>query len=194
MACSTLQKDKRLERPDRWKRHFLKTNGMLYFAKRQEPRAPRKMETLLSEDQWRVLLCRTTGRQRARPRKMETRFSEDQWHVLLCKKTPLSIGDQGARLVSTFQNDRSPRRNAHFRLSNRTSDFWSEGVFVRSPTRKHHFRFVTPLGPFIIFKSVDSKSRFPKSWAPMGKPRKQHCTGAPFPNGWPDGWCPKLNM
>jgi hypothetical protein len=33
---------------------------------------PRKMETLLSEDPWHVLLCRTTGRQHATPRKMET--------------------------------------------------------------------------------------------------------------------------
>ena len=61
------------------------------------------METPLFEDQWHVLLCRQTGRQRAdflkingtfyfaerpglrAPRKMETPFFEDQWHVRLCK-------------------------------------------------------------------------------------------------------------
>ena len=86
MASSTLQKDKSPERPERWKRNFLKTNGMFYFAERQKPRAPRAMEPQLSEDQWHVLLCRKTGRQRATPRMMETQLSEDQWHVLLCKK------------------------------------------------------------------------------------------------------------
>ena len=108
MACSTLQKDKSLERPEIWKRRFLKTNGVFYFAERQELRAHRKMETPLFEDQWHVLLCRQTGRQRAdflkingtfyfaerpelrAPRKMETPLSEDQWHVLLRRKTRAS--------------------------------------------------------------------------------------------------------
>ena len=61
MACSTLQNDRSLARPERWKPYCLKTNGMFYFAERQELRAPRKIETLLSEDRWHVRLCRTTG-------------------------------------------------------------------------------------------------------------------------------------
>ena len=44
----------------RWTCCFLKTTGVFYFAKRQEPQAPRKMEKPPSEDQWHVLLCRTT--------------------------------------------------------------------------------------------------------------------------------------
>ena len=113
MACSIVQNDRSLERPEKWKRHFLKTsgmfyfaerqdvsvqrperwkryfpkiNGMFYFAERQEPRAPRKMETL-AEDHWHVLLRRTTRPQRATPRKMETLFSEAQLHVRLCRST-----------------------------------------------------------------------------------------------------------
>ena len=175
MACSTLQNDKSLERRERWKRHFLKTSGMFYFAERQELRAPRKTETSLSEAQWHVRFFRT---QRATPRKMETPLSEAQrqcsiFHNDRCPtrnahfrlsnkisdvwsegvflrsdaKTPFPIGDEGAMLLPIFHNDRSLTRNAHFRLSSRISDFWSEGVFVRSPTRKHHFRLCTPLGP-----------------------------------------------
>ena len=49
-------------------------HGMFYFAERQEPRAPRKMETPLSEDQWNVPLRSKTGRQLATHRKMETHF------------------------------------------------------------------------------------------------------------------------
>ena len=174
-----MQNGRSLERPEKWKHHLLKSAGMFYCAERQEPRAPRKMETPLAEDRWHVLLRRTTRPQRATPRKMETLFSEAQLHVRLCKmteavgetptfdvritcsifgrraffcgkpyaKTSVSIGEEGAMLFSTFQNDRSRRRNAHFRLSNRIFDFWGEGVLVRSPTRKHHFRLFTPLGP-----------------------------------------------
>ena len=86
---------------------------------------PTKIETRLSEAQWHVLLRRTARPQRATPRKMETLLSEAQWHVRLCRI------------------DRGPRRNAHFRLSNRIFDFWSEVFFVRSLTRKHHFRVGT---------------------------------------------------
>ena len=45
------------------------------------------METPLAEDRWHVLLRRTTRPQRATPRKMETLFSEAQLHVLLCRMT-----------------------------------------------------------------------------------------------------------
>ena len=104
MACATMQNDRSLERPERWKRHFLKTNGMRYFAERQEPRAPRKMETPLSEDQCATLqndrslerperwkrhflkangMCYFAEQQEPRaPRKMETPFSEDQCHAM----------------------------------------------------------------------------------------------------------------
>ena len=169
---------KSLERPERWQRHFPKINCIFYFAKRQKPRAPRKMETLFSEDRWHVLLRRTARPQRATPRKIETRLSEAQYHFrffkmtealgetptfdfrigvsilvgrCFCEKpyanTPLSMGTKGRCYFLIFQNGRSPRRNAHFRLSNRVFDFWSECVFVRSPTRKHNIRCVTPLGP-----------------------------------------------
>ena len=88
---------------------------MFYCAERQEPQAPRTMETPLAEDRWHVLLCRKTGAssaqkdgnttcrrplacstaqndktsacKRATPRKMETLFSEAQLHVLLCRMT-----------------------------------------------------------------------------------------------------------
>ena len=101
MACPTLQNDRSLERPEIWKRYFLKTNGMFYFAERQdvsvqrpetwkrhflkthvmfyfaerqEPQAFRKMETPFSEDQWHVLLCRKTGRNLERPEKWKRHF------------------------------------------------------------------------------------------------------------------------
>ena len=35
-ACPALQNDRNLERPERWKRQFLKTNGMSYCAERQD--------------------------------------------------------------------------------------------------------------------------------------------------------------
>ena len=112
MASATLQKDRSFERPERWKHHFLKTNGMCYFAEQQEPRAPRKMETPISEDQcatlqkdtsfehperWKRHFLKTNGmcyyaeRQEPRaPRKMETPLSEDQWHVLFRRTTGAS--------------------------------------------------------------------------------------------------------
>ena len=65
----------------------------------------------------------------------------------LYAKTQFFIGDDGAMLFSTFENDRSSKRNTYFRLSNRIFDFWSENVFLRRPTRNDHFRFLTPLGP-----------------------------------------------
>ena len=97
---------------------------MSYFAGRQEPRAPRKMETQLSEDQWHVLLCRTTRPQRATPRKMETPFSEAQWHARLFRMTEAL----------------SETRTFDFQVGFPT---FGRRVFVRRPMRTHHFRLGT---------------------------------------------------
>ena len=74
MACPTLQNDRSLERPEKWKRQFLKTNGMFYSAERQEPRAPRKIETPLSEDQWHVYFAERQDLSVRRPERLKRYF------------------------------------------------------------------------------------------------------------------------
>ena len=76
------------------------------------------------------------------------------------RKHHVRLGTKGRCDFRFVQNDKSPKRNAHFRLSNTISDFWSEGVFVTSSTRKHHFLDLHAIRPFIIFNSVDSKVDF----------------------------------
>ena len=125
MACCSLQKDWSLERPERRKRHFLKTSGMFCFAERQEPRAPRKMETPLSEDQRHVLFCRTT-----RASSAEKDGNASSWRPVAC---------------STLQNDRTSGCNAQ---KDGNATFWRPtACFIlqndKSPERrerwKHYF-------------------------------------------------------
>ena len=77
------RQDVSVQRPERWKHHFLKTAGMFYCAERQEPRAPRKMETPLAEG---VFYCAEREEPQA-PSGMETPLAEDHWRVLLCRTT-----------------------------------------------------------------------------------------------------------
>ena len=117
------RQDVSVQRPERWKHHFLKTAGMCYCAERQEPRAPRKMETPLAEDRWRVLLCRTrkvpsaqqdgkhhllktTGvfycaerEEPQAPSRMETPLFEDHWQVLLGRKTGASSAQKDGNIT-----------------------------------------------------------------------------------------------
>ena len=84
---------------------------MFYFAERQESRAPRKMETSLSEDQCHVY---SAERQEPRaPRKIETPLSEDQWHVYFAERQDLSVR-RPERLKRYFLN-----RNGMFDCSER---------------------------------------------------------------------------
>ena len=94
MACSTVQNDRSLERPERWKRHFLKTSGTFYFAERQDVSVQRP-------ERWKLYLLKINGmvcyaeRQELRAlRKMETPLSEDQRHVLLGRKTGASSAQE----------------------------------------------------------------------------------------------------
>ena len=154
MVCSTLQKDKSLERPERWKHHFLKTNGMFDFAERQEPRAPRKMETPLSEAQWHVRLCGMTEALSETPtfdfriHRISDFWSEGVFVRNPTRKHHFRLGTKGRCYFRLFRMTEalSETPTFDFRI-HRVSNFWSEGVFVRSPTRKHHFRLCTPLGP-----------------------------------------------
>ena len=54
-------------------------------------------------------------------------------------------------------------------------------VFCEGPHAKAQFSNRHPITPFIINISVDSKSRFPKSWAQMGKPGTKTLYWASFP-------------
>ena len=152
MACSTAQKDRSLERPERWIHHFLKTNGIFYFAERQDVSVQRPERwkrhflktngmfyfverqdvSVQRPERWKRHFLKTNGmfylagRQEPRaPRKMETPLSEDQWHVLLCRMT------QALSETPTFG----------LRIGCPT--FGRRVLFVRSLTRKHHFRLGT---------------------------------------------------
>ena len=51
MAYATLQNDRSLERPERWKRHFLKTAAIFYSAERQDLSVRRQKNGNAIEDQ-----------------------------------------------------------------------------------------------------------------------------------------------
>ena len=85
--------------------------------------------------------------------------------------------------ISILQNDKLQAKNT---LSTFKSDFrFLVGTcFCEKPFAKTPLSIFRAIRPFIMFNSVDSKSRFQKFSAPVGKPPgKQPCTGAPFPNG-----------
>ena len=96
MTCSTEQKDRSLERPERWKRDLLKTNGMFYFAERQHV-------SVQHPERWKRDLLKTSDMfyfaERQEPRAPETPLSEDQWHVLLCRKTGASSAQKDGNTI-----------------------------------------------------------------------------------------------
>ena len=96
--------------------------------------------------------------------KMETPLCEAPSHARLCKITEAS----------------SETHTFDFQVG---FSILVGACFCEKPYAKTQLSICHAIRPFMISKSVDSKSRFRKSSAPGKPPGKQPCTGAPFPNG-----------
>ena len=141
-----MQKDRSLERPERWKHHLPKTAGMFYCAERQDLSVQRP-------ERWKRYFLKRNCMFYCAERQDLSVQRPERWKRYFLKRNCMFY---------FVQNDRRRGRNAHFRRSNRMFDFWSEGVFVGSPTRKHHFRLGTKgRCYFRIFKMTDTVGETP---------------------------------